>query len=97
MVVVFRDVCRLTDDSRRTLDNSTMIRNGSTGDWLGTYEGHRGAVWSVNVSHDGRHILTGSADCTVYHLFCAFPVYVVHTSLTLFCFAFSLCADGSGE
>ena len=35
------------------------------GERLGTFDGHQGAVWSIDVSHDTRHFVSGAADMTM--------------------------------
>lgn len=39
-----------------------MLRSGVTGDWIGTFLGHKGAIWCSRISLDGAWAVTGSAD-----------------------------------
>ncbi|CAO3672235.1 unnamed protein product [Rhizopus stolonifer] len=45
-------------------DGYPIMRDGITGDWLGTFKGHKAAVWSARLSKDATKALTSSSDQT---------------------------------
>ena len=46
-------------------DYSPSLWYSDTGERIGTYDGHTGAVWALDVSYHSEFLLTAAADATV--------------------------------
>lgn len=97
-----------TDESRILLvsachDKMPMMRDGLTGDWIGTFEGHKGAVWSTCLDPQGCLAATASGDfsCRVWDAITGDCLYVLPHKHIVKCVAFSkdskLLATGGHE
>jgi translation initiation factor 3 subunit I len=46
-------------------DSTPNVWYSINGERLGTYDGHQGAVWCLDVDWMCQYLLTGSADCSL--------------------------------
>jgi len=63
--------CAIPEESNRTFlisachDKLPMVRDATSGDWIGTFRGHKGAVWSCRLDPAGYLAATASGDFSV--------------------------------
>lgn len=71
------EVSFVSDGPGRTLlvssahDKLPQIRNGETGDWVGSFSGHKGAVWSLKVDKLSRTLAASASGDFTAKLWCA--------------------------
>ncbi|KAL0435229.1 UNVERIFIED_CONTAM: Eukaryotic translation initiation factor 3 subunit I [Sesamum radiatum] len=62
-------------------DHNPTVWFADNGERLGTYRGHKGAVWSCDISRDSTRLITGSADQTA-------KIWDVKTGIPFYTFYF---------
>eukprot|EP00954_Amorphochlora_amoebiformis_P002374 186117-Amorphochlora_amoeboformis.AAC.1 len=60
------------------LDNRPMLRDGPSGDWIGSFVGHNGAVWCAHLNSNATRAVTASADFTAKY-WCALTGKMLHS------------------
>ena len=59
-------------------DQTPSVWRSENGERLGTYGGHKGTIWDLDIDRFSRHLLTASADAYVY-----FVVFVLMNNLSM--------------
>jgi len=67
----FEDTCDRTLLISSAHDKIPQIRNGETGDWIGTFHGHKGAVWSAKLDYMTRTLAATASGDFSSKLWCA--------------------------
>ncbi|KAJ3414594.1 Eukaryotic translation initiation factor 3 subunit I [Chytridiales sp. JEL 0842] len=73
-------------------DSKPSVWYSHNGERLGTYNGHNGTVWDLDVTYNSRYLLTGSADntCKMWEVETGRCVFTWHTRTAVRCVNYAL-------